>query len=129
MPAGTDTRFDVARGLYIALVTTYGKMFTEAKGRGTSLNRNDWVPQQHLEIHDNLMHMRHTFTAHSGKDGPEECGTILAVDYSRKNRTPPRIFTELNQPVTIGLPELKIVEDLLNDLRVKVDAARPAVAL
>jgi hypothetical protein len=111
---------NIARALYLAIVTTYGKLFTSADGRGTSLQQKDVVPDQYKEAHQYLMHTRHNFAAHSGADGPEGCQIILAIDYSRRNRTPPRVFTELHQPTTVGLPELREIEALVEHLQARV---------
>lgn len=36
-----DERMLVARGLYVAVLATYGKLFTEAQGRGSKLDGTD----------------------------------------------------------------------------------------
>ncbi|HEX4334530.1 MAG TPA: hypothetical protein VH062_01380 [Polyangiaceae bacterium] len=117
-----DERISVVRALHVAIVTTYGKMFTQADGRRTSLQRSGWISdERHLRMHDSLMHHRHTFAAHSGAGGPEGCKVVVAIDYSRKDRTAPRLFTELHQPATIGLPDLEQIERLVDALHQKVE--------
>ncbi len=120
-------KITVARALFVAIVTTYGKLFTSARGRGTSLNKRDSVPTEYEETHEYLMHVRNTFTAHSGLNSSESCEIVLAVDYSRRNRTAPRIFTELHQPTTISVPNLgkvrALVEALHRDVGSKQDSA------
>lgn len=132
MPTGSDAtpKITVARAIFVAIVTTYGKLFTTAEGRGTSLNRRDSIPTDHHEVHEYLMHMRNTFAAHSGLDSFESCGIVLAVDYSRRNRTAPRIFTELHQPTTISVPDLRkvraLIEVLHRDVNTKQNRATTA---
>src|SRR5690606_40915659 len=64
----------------------------------------------------------HTFTAHSGEDSMESCEIVLAVDYSRRNRTEPRLFSELNQPTTFGIPEVCKTRSLVVHLRDQVQS-------
>jgi|SRR5690606_25228340 len=59
-PADVE-KVTVARGLFVAIVTTYGKLFTKAKGRGVTLAKKGWVPSHHAKTHDFLLHTRHTF--------------------------------------------------------------------
>lgn len=116
-----DERMAVVRAIHVAIVTTYAKMFTQAEGRGASLERNGWIfGDTNLERHDWLMHHRHTFTAHSGSDGPEGCSIVVAIDHSQRNRTEPRIFTELHQPASLLHTSLDEVENLLNELHDKL---------
>ena len=121
----------IVRALFVAIVATYGKLFTSAEGRsGTSLHKSGWVSERFSKLHDDLIHTRNTFAAHSGSDGPERCRVALAIDYTRRNRTPPRIFTELVQPTTVSPPQLKeigeLVEDLQNRVKAKLDKTTEA---
>lgn len=117
MPQGDE--FYVSRALYVSILATYGKMFTQAKGRGISLKR-DWVPDSHIETHDTVMKERHTFAAHSGEGSNEMCGIVLAIDYSPKNRTEPRIFSELRQPTVMTLSMLASLDALVDALHERV---------
>jgi hypothetical protein len=112
----------VARAVFVAIVTTYGKLFVTAQGRSTTLDAKGWIGAQHKTWHDYLMHMRHSFTAHAG-EGAESCRTVLAIDYSQSHRTNPRVFTELFQPTFVGLPELQGIELLLADLQAQAKSA------
>ncbi len=112
----------VARAVFVAIVTTYGKLFVTAQGRSTSLDPKGWIGEQHKPSHDYLMHMRHSFTAHGG-EGAESCQAVLAIDYEQSHRTRPRVFTELFQPTFVGLPELQGIEQLLSDLQARAEAA------
>jgi hypothetical protein len=128
--ASLAAKIVTARALYVAIATTYGKLFVSAEGRSTSLDAKAWVGKEHEAAHQHLIHTRHTFTAHSGK-GTESCRAVVAIDHSQSDRTLPRIFTELHQPTFVGLPELKAIEELLVDLqsRVKVAAGKATTAL
>jgi hypothetical protein len=116
-----DERTLIARGLYVAVLATYGKMFTEAEGRGTTLHRTDCGPApEHLRLHEWLMHQRHTFVAHSGLESDEGCQIAIAIDH--KLRTPMKLFTELHQPVVIDPNALERIADLLKLLHTNVSA-------
>ncbi|HET7542395.1 MAG TPA: hypothetical protein VFK05_21145 [Polyangiaceae bacterium] len=114
-----DERMLVVRGLFVAILATYGKMFTTAAGRGTSLDKSDCgVNTEHLKVHDWLMHQRHTFAAHSGLQSQEGCQIAIAVDY--KLRTAPKLFVELHQPAAIEPSALDEIGALLKVLHANV---------
>ncbi|EJQ0795070.1 hypothetical protein NYD82_004218, partial [Cronobacter sakazakii] len=50
------------KSLFISKVITYGKCFTEAKGRRFTLQRSN-VPEQYRDLHDLIMNIRHNFAA------------------------------------------------------------------
>lgn len=112
-----EERFYVSRALFVAIVTTYAKIFTEARGRGVQLDRKGWIPEEHRETHDWFMHVRHTFVAHSGVGSDEMCEVVVAIDQSPKNRTPPRHFMEMRQPASVNRPLLDDLTALLDDLQ------------
>lgn len=118
--APSDDNAFTVRALYVAIVTTYAKMFTTAEGRGLSLDRNGWVPQAYRGTHDFFIQQRNNFTAHSGRDGFEECKVVVAIDYSPRNRVAPKLFTELQQPASIGVSDLVPLSELLDHLHAEV---------
>lgn len=119
---GLAPKILVARAVFVAIVTTYGKLFVTAEGRSTSLDAKGWVSTEHKTWHEQLMHMRHSFTAHAG-EGAESCETVLVIDCALSDRTGPRLFTELLQPTFPGLPELEGIEQLLSVLQARAKAA------
>lgn len=60
----------IASALHRAFAITYGKCFTQAKGRGVQLNPDHifrTAPEaSYRDVHDQIMEMRHDFVAHSG---------------------------------------------------------------
>lgn len=50
------------------------------------------------ETHENIMHMRHNFAAHSGADNFEEVKIALVLPPNKNSAESPRIYTELMQP-------------------------------
>lgn len=115
-------KITLARAVFVAIVTTYGKLYVTADGRSTSLSAKEWVDDRHRISHDYLIHLRHSFAAHAGR-GAESCRVALAIDYAQSNRTRPRVFTELFQPTFVGLPELKGIDDLLSSLQARAKEA------
>jgi hypothetical protein len=116
-----DQRMIVIRGLFVAVLATYGKMFTQAEGRRTTLQRTDCGSDpDRLKSHDWLMHQRHTFAAHSGLDSAEGCQIAVAIDF--KGRTPLKLFAELHQPAAISPESLDEVSALLSTLHTNVNA-------
>ena len=88
---------NIIKGLYIALLTTYGKCFTSANGRRLNLNKK-MVPQEHRELHFHLMHMRHNYAAHKGLDTVENIKAKLVLVPKKRMDVKPKIFMELTQP-------------------------------
>jgi hypothetical protein len=82
------------KGLFVSIVTIYGKCFTTANDRKFTLSERD-VPEEYREFHKVMMHTRHNFAAHKGDYLFEECKVALVID--KKVKTV-RVFSELQQP-------------------------------
>ncbi|EKK4066497.1 hypothetical protein ACN1T9_001318 [Cronobacter sakazakii] len=83
------------KSLFISKVITYGKCFTEAKGRRFTLQRSN-VPEQYRDLHDLIMNIRHNFAAHKGEFEYDQCGLALTLPGTKKKRYY-HIFVELHQ--------------------------------
>jgi hypothetical protein len=116
-----STQVVTARALVIAIVTTYGKLFSAADGRRVKLEAQQ-VPAERLETHAYLLSLRNEFTAHAGR-GHESSRAVLAIDYSPENRVEPHIFIELGQPAFLGLPGVRKVEELVDALHAHAETA------
>ncbi|EMY0610022.1 hypothetical protein AAH820_003295 [Yersinia enterocolitica] len=93
---GNRNEMNVIKGLYIAVLTTYGRCFTSSKGRSFTLQRGH-VPEDCRDIHDNIMHARHNFAAHKGEFSFESCKIALVINKQKKKHEL-ELFSELNQP-------------------------------
>lgn len=69
------------QAIFIAIISTYGKLFSNAEGRRVKLERTQ-IPSEFLKIHDHLIKLRDKYTAHSGDSEIESCVPILV--YCRK---------------------------------------------
>lgn len=107
-----------ARALYLAIITTYGKLFTTAKGRRSTLGRSD-VAQEHRATHDDIIHARNNFAAHSGKSALEVSRVAVAV---APGAAGPEVamFTELQQATFPGLSDVDAMDKLLSQLAERV---------
>ncbi|HDJ9612904.1 TPA: hypothetical protein PRS10_004695 [Escherichia coli] len=85
----------ILKSLFISKVVTYGKCFTEAKGRRFTLQRKH-VPEKYRDLHDSIMNVRHNFAAHKGEFEYDQCGLVLILPGTKKKRCY-HIFSELNQ--------------------------------
>ncbi|MBM6634529.1 hypothetical protein JTF12_09285 [Leclercia adecarboxylata] len=83
------------KSLFISKVITYGKCFTEAKGRRFTLQRNN-VPEKYRDLHDSIMNIRHNFAAHKGEYEYDQGGLALTLPGTKKKRYY-HIFSELHQ--------------------------------
>lgn len=113
--------FQIIKGLFVASVTFYGKLFTQAAGRRVKLERSWFVSDELRSEHDDVMSFRHTYAAHSGKDSPESAIIILAIDPVKRRETPPQLFCELSQPDTVGYEDISMFKKLVETLHDKVD--------
>lgn len=87
---------DLIKGHFVAALTFYGKCFTESKGRGIKYDRSN-VPEEHRQLHDTIMQLRHNFTAHSGI-GFESVKVSLVLHPDINFDMRPELYTELRQP-------------------------------
>lgn len=89
-------RFNVIKGLYVAALSFYGKCFTQCEGRKVKLDKK-FIDDKYHEIHDNIMHMRHNYAAHSGSDTFEEVKIALVLYPNKNTKLLPRVVKELQQ--------------------------------
>ena len=88
--------YNIVKGLYVAALTFYGKCFTRCEGRRVKLEKNI-VSEKYLPTHDDVIHMRHNFAAHSGADSFEEVKIALVLHPKKRSNMKPEIFRELSQ--------------------------------
>lgn len=111
----------IIKGLFVASIAFYGKLFTKAAGRRVKLERSWFGSDELLSEHDYIMFLRHTFAAHSGENSPEMANIILAIDPVRRRETAPELFCELIQPDTVGYEDTTTFEKLVDALHVRVN--------
>lgn len=119
--AGEDRAvFNLIKGLYVAALTFYGKCYTQCEGRRVKLEKRGLDEEFH-QVHDEVMHMRHNFAAHSGADNFEEVKIALVFHPKRRVQCLPRIYRELQQPdmAESSDSDLKFI-DLVNHAHEKV---------
>lgn len=84
MQKSNDTDGDIyIRALMVAIVTTYGKLFSAADGRKVKLDKSQ-LPEECELAHNFLINMRNKFTAHAG-GLHENCQ--IAFMYKLKKKT------------------------------------------
>ncbi|MCP4230912.1 MAG: hypothetical protein GY771_12315, partial [bacterium] len=88
--------YNIVKGLYVASLTFYGKCFTSCDGRKLKLKRS-FLGEQYRSAHDEVMHMRHNFAAHSGADSFEEVKIALVLHLKKRSNEIPEIYRELSQ--------------------------------
>ncbi|NEK82806.1 MAG: hypothetical protein G3W58_16470 [Pantoea ananatis] len=100
----------ILKSLFISILTTYGKCFTEAKARKFSLNKSN-IPAEYKELHRELIEARHNFAAHKGNEELDDCLLDLVIYGPKKNRAC-EIFTSLRQVNS------NVSDDWLNELEI-----------
>lgn len=86
------------KGLFVSLITFYGKCYTSCEGRRVKLERSNLQPEFH-KIHDYLMTLRHNFAAHSGSQLIEQARVVIAYSiHKRSQKLYAQTYRELEQP-------------------------------
>ncbi|OCQ21953.1 hypothetical protein A7985_09085 [Pseudoalteromonas luteoviolacea] len=117
---GSDRdHFNLIKGLYVAALTIYGKCFTSCEGRFLSLPRK-FPDKEFRKFHDQIMHMRHNFAAHSGSDNFEEVKVVLVLYPNKRSNAKPFIYRELMQPDYLTSTEISFI-DLVKHIQSKVN--------
>jgi hypothetical protein len=108
-------KMNVIKGLFVAAVTFYAKCFTTCEGRKVKLDRK-LLDSDYLPIHDDVMKLRHNFTAHSGSENCEGAKVSLVLHPNKKLQAEPQLFSEIYQPDYAEFDELSFKE-LVEHLR------------
>jgi len=66
--------------LFTAISVIYGRLFTENKSRGVTLNRKDHVKSEHKQIHDELIKIRRDYIAHSSDKMYEDSKVFVVLN-------------------------------------------------
>jgi len=113
--ASDRAKFNIIKGLYIAFLASYGKCFTNCKGRNAQLEKSN-LDEKYHQLHEELMRQRHNYVAHSGDDKVEDSAVALVFPQQRNAIEKVEIFTELSQPDFMdGFNEVDII-DLVDHL-------------
>ncbi len=118
-------KMNLIKGLFVAALTFYGKCFTSCEGRKVKLESSIFDAEQ-LEVHDNIMKLRHNFAAHSGAENFEEVKVSLALHPKKNSDMKPQLYSELSQPDYTTAEELAFKE-LVVKLQEKVFEKRTQV--
>lgn len=112
--------FNLVKGLFVALLTFYGKCFTKCEGRPVKLERVQ-LDQKYHALHDECIKYRHNFAAHSGAKKLEKVEIALVYPAKVKNKFEFKIFTELDQPDFFMAKDGEVgLRELIEHVREKV---------
>lgn len=65
------------RSLFISSIITYGRCFTQTRGRGTKLEKTDNIKPKYNQLHEYIMGLRNEYIAHAGiSDGEKFYATL-----------------------------------------------------
>lgn len=104
------------KALTVAIITTYGKLYTQADGRRLSLDKT-WIESlDHKRIHEWWMNARHNFTAHAGNSDIENCRVVAVFEKSKVRGKCPLIVPEMVQMSYVGEKDLYGLHDLITVL-------------
>lgn len=108
----------IKQSLSFYAIVTYAKCFTEAKGRGTRLKKEDALkyasPEEILE-HERIMDQRHNYVAHGGLKGYEHNPVVASLNSDNQNKRVIEIYDNIMGLVDID-SQLGNFEDLVNSV-------------
>ena len=89
--------YNLVKGLFVAVLTFYGKCFSRCEGRPVKLERAQLAVKFH-RLHDDCIEYRHNFAAHSGAKKIEHVEVALVYPSKQKKEVNFKIFREIHQP-------------------------------
>lgn len=89
--------YNIVKGLFVALLTFYGKCFSKCEGRPVKLERAQIAARFH-RLHDDCIKYRHNFAAHSGAKKIEHVEVVFVYPKKYKKEVNFKIFREIHQP-------------------------------
>lgn len=113
----------VKQSLTFYAVITYGKCFSEAKGRGVSLNRKEALKlatTDQAAEHDQILHLRNQYVAHSGEGGYEHNLVVAALNHNELDPKVIDIYDNLMVLVDIDT-HLEIFDSVVDKVYQYVD--------
>ena len=117
--------YTLIKGLFVAILTFYGKCFSKCEGRPTKMERAQLDTMFHA-LHDDCMEYRHNFAAHSGAKKLEHVKVALVYPVKHKTQMEFMIFRELHQPDVFwpkagAVPLRKLFEHVREKAQAKID--------
>lgn len=107
---------EIMSGLLVAIVTTYGKLFSQAEGRKVKLESNAISDVRQLQLHNQLLKWRNTYSAHSGVDSPERSVVHMEIGEPINSVTSWRLSCESSQPSSLIEADYTLASELANVL-------------
>ena len=110
------------KALFVAILTFYGKAFSQCEGRRVKLERRQ-IAEGFLPTHDHCIAYRNNFAAHSGAQVIESARMIVAVPMNVKKSRIVRLFAEVDQPdFTSPASDLPTLRELVQHVHFMVEA-------
>ena len=123
----------VEQSLWCSAVVSYGKCFTEAKGRKVKLEANDVFKTSDDQIkktHEDIMHERHQYIAHAGVTAYEQSDTMLALSPDVGNKRIFGLYHSMYFATGIGQAKIEsyipLMKSLVNHVESVLDKLFPA---
>lgn len=124
----------IRRSLFISSIITYGRCFTQTRGRGTRLESTKYIKPQYKELHGEVMNLRHEYIAHAGvSDGEKFYATVYFNIIPESNEAELRLGYEGFGQIGFSDKQIEVflalIDDLTTTLKAKTrDAAKAYLA-
>ena len=114
--------YDLAKSLFVSLITFYGKLFVKAEGRKVKLEKNIYGEDEYFKgMHDELIRQRNDFVAHSGNNKIEGVNVVLLIDSDKNSNEIPIITREVFQPNAPSIEYINSIRRVMDHLKSKID--------
>jgi hypothetical protein len=114
----------VERSLFISSIITYGRCFTQTRGRGTKLDKSDSIKPQFIELHEYIMELRHEYIAHAGISDAEKFYATLHFKRMDSKDIDMRLGYEGFGQIGLNAEQIKLFIELVKDLTTSLKQKR-----
>lgn len=111
---------DLDKMLFLAFAVTYGKCFTQARGRRVKLDAA-FVQEESMDIHSWIMDVRHNFVAHAGPTEREGGDLFVAIHPDNSIGRVLGMHPRIHSFVSVGREDWHAFRDLAANLKARVD--------
>lgn len=113
----TIERRTLERSLFISSLITYGRCFTQTRGRGIKLEPTEFIKPKYKELHKYLIELRHEYIAHAGiSDGEKVYAVALFNIIKETKEVSMKIGYEIFGQIGLSNEQIYLFLELIDDL-------------
>jgi hypothetical protein len=119
-----DLEHRVSEALWLSAIGFYSRCFVSGEGRGLTLEKKHLSTLcNHLQdFHKHIIDIRHSYTAHAGKNGFEKVIVSAVLSPDKSNKQVVGIGHGIVRQIGTSAEELKIFQALISEVNSIVDS-------